>query len=336
MKKLFAITSFSLLLSTASSFAATTTDPLIEGAKQCTRHMPRYEREYGIPTHLLSAIASTESGRFHQGLRIAIPWPWTINANGKGYYFNSKSEAIAAARNFRAHGIKSMDVGCMQVNLMHHPEAFASLEQAFEPQNNIAYAASFLRNLYEEDKSWKNAASSYHSKTPKLGREYVGNVYDNWYTIVSRLREAKLQAPAASSFAQNDPSQQVAASAAVKKYDPATRQLTNAAPAQPERKIAALPEQRGTTPAAFQPARMNSIKVTRQEDKREKGIIVVRPEIKVSDEPVPSKMAANEPNIIKVAQSAPSENETKIIRLDNAVSRTTLSTKSEPRFIFNN
>ena len=33
-------------------------DPMIEGAKLCTRYLPRYERAYAIPTHLLSAIAS--------------------------------------------------------------------------------------------------------------------------------------------------------------------------------------------------------------------------------------------------------------------------------------
>src|SRR5277367_3222387 len=73
-------------------------DPLIEGAKLCTRHLARYEREYGVPTHLLSAIASTESGRYHEGLQIKVPWPWTINAGGKGYIYDSKAEAVAAVR----------------------------------------------------------------------------------------------------------------------------------------------------------------------------------------------------------------------------------------------
>jgi hypothetical protein len=33
----------------------------------------------------------------------------------------------------------------MQINLKHHPGAFASLEEAFDPQKNIAYAAQFLK-----------------------------------------------------------------------------------------------------------------------------------------------------------------------------------------------
>src|SRR4029079_10379480 len=105
--------------------------------------------------HLLSAIASTESGRYHEGLQIKVPWPWTINVGGKGYWFDSKEEAIAAVRKYQHRGIQSIDVGCMQVNLYHHPEGFASLDQAFEPEHNVAYAASFLRSLYQEDGTWK-------------------------------------------------------------------------------------------------------------------------------------------------------------------------------------
>ena len=108
-------------------------DPMIEGAKMCTRHLTRYEREYGIPTHLLSAISSIESGRYHKGLQIRLPWPWAVNVEGKGYMFDSKEEAVAAVQKFRRQGAKSIDIGCMQVNLVHHANAFASLDKAFDP-----------------------------------------------------------------------------------------------------------------------------------------------------------------------------------------------------------
>src|SRR5471032_3062652 len=114
-----------VLLPCSQAYAQT--DSLIEGAKLCTRHLPRYEREYAIPTHLLSAIASTESGRYHDGLKIKVPWPWTINVEGKGYFFDNKDQAVAAVRKFKAQGAQSIDVGCMQVNLQQHPQAFVSL-----------------------------------------------------------------------------------------------------------------------------------------------------------------------------------------------------------------
>lgn len=191
-------------------------DPLIEGAKLCTRHLTRYEREYGIPTHLLSAIASTESGRYHSGLKIKLPWPWTINAEGKGYMYDSKQEAIEAVRKFRAQGMKSIDVGCMQVNLYHHPNAFASLEEAFDPEYNIAYSAAFLRSLYQEGGSWKKAASDYHSRTAARGTQYVGIVYNSWFTIIDKLRNARIASESAPAETQ------VAAAAPVAETTPAT------------------------------------------------------------------------------------------------------------------
>lgn len=183
-------------------------DAMIEGAKLCTKHFANSERQNGIPTHLLSAIASTESGRYHQGLGIRIPWPWTINAAGKGYYFATKDEAIAAVRKLRARGVDSIDVGCMQVNLMHHPRAFTSLEQAFDPKYNVQYAAGFLRDLYQETRSWKEAAGDYHSKTPARGKQYVGQVYSSWSQILEKLRMAKVKSPASTQVAANQPAPQ--------------------------------------------------------------------------------------------------------------------------------
>ncbi len=38
----------------------------------------------------------------------------------------------------------------MQVNLMHHPTAFATLDMVFEPGANADYSASFLARLHEQ------------------------------------------------------------------------------------------------------------------------------------------------------------------------------------------
>ncbi|NBO18251.1 MAG: hypothetical protein EBV03_03310 [Proteobacteria bacterium] len=198
----------------AATLSSAKDDALVEGALQCTRHFPRYEREYGIPTHLLSAIASTESGRYHNGLKIMLPWPWTVTNGTNGQYYDTKEQAIAAVNRLRAAGIKNIDVGCMQVNLQHHGDAFANLEQAFEPASNIAYAATFLRRLYDDSHAWKTAASNYHSKTPSLGNKYIGRVYDHWYGIIQKLREARLAVPGSSVAALNEmkkPNQQASA-----------------------------------------------------------------------------------------------------------------------------
>ncbi len=258
-------------------------DTMIEGAKLCTQHLPRFEREYAIPTHLLSAIATTESGRYHEGLRMKLPWPWSINANGKGYWFETKAEAIAAVKRLHAHGIKSIDVGCMQVNLYHHPEAFASLSEAFEPQTNIAYAAGFLHTLHDEAGSWKKAAGDYHSKTPRLGQEYVNLVYNSWYTIIDKLRAARLSVPESSVAAMNE----------LKTGNAQLARATSRVTSPHVIKVATVAEPvtitRANQPmtaksvqvAAYQPTRMNSISISTgpavaSEDERRRSIIVVR------------------------------------------------------------
>lgn len=157
----------------------------------CTRQVSRSERQYGIPQRLLGAIAATETGRRHKGLGIQVPWPWSINVEGKPYLFHSKREAIQAVEQFQSQGYQSIDVGCMQVNLRHHPDAFANLSQAFEPSYNVDYAARFLRGHYDETYSWKEAVGRYHSRTPGYAARYVAAVYGQWYGLASRGPETQ-------------------------------------------------------------------------------------------------------------------------------------------------
>lgn len=159
----------------------------------CTRQVARSERRYGIPLRLLGAIAATESGLRHQKLGVRVPWPWTINAEGVPYRFHTKSEAVAKVRELQARGIKSIDVGCMQVNLMHHPDAFGSLNQAFEPVTNVDYAARFLRGHYDDTGSWREAVGRYHSRTAQYANKYTALVYNQWYGLADSVARSRGQ-----------------------------------------------------------------------------------------------------------------------------------------------
>ena len=125
----------------------------------------------GIPEHVLSAIAQVESGRRGADGQLH-PWPWSINVAGTDHVFDSRAEAVAAVRAAQDSGTKSIDIGCLQVNLAHHPHAFATLEQGFDPMTNALYAASFLRDLHAQSGSWAKAIAEYHSATPALGEAY--------------------------------------------------------------------------------------------------------------------------------------------------------------------
>jgi hypothetical protein len=149
-------------------------------SSKCSRYFAMYEDVFHMPSNLIKAVAITESGKYVKSAGRPMAWPWTVNAQGKGYHYASKREAIKAVNEFRAKGVKSIDVGCMQVNLMYHPEAFHNLEQAFEPKYNIGYAAQFLRNKFTQARTWQSAVGLYHSGVAELSKDYVKQVYNTW------------------------------------------------------------------------------------------------------------------------------------------------------------
>jgi hypothetical protein len=154
--------------------------PGVNASGQCRPAIEAAERRHGIPAHLLAAIGRVESGRRDPVSGSWNPWPWTINAEGEGAFFETRAQAIAAVRDLQARGVRSIDVGCMQINLLHHPDAFASPEQAFDPTANAEYAAGFLERLYAQSGSWTRAAALYHSATPEVGAAYQRRVMAVW------------------------------------------------------------------------------------------------------------------------------------------------------------
>jgi hypothetical protein len=168
------------LLLRAEGAVATPLAPLASPADQCRLAIQAAEKARGIPDQLLAAIAHVESGRRDPATGTIKPWPWTINVEGQGYVYNTKAEAIAAVQQMQAAGKRSIDVGCMQVNLMHHPDAFASLDLAFDPLTNAQYAARFLTQLFAGTADWSRAAAAYHSATPELGADYQRKVLAVW------------------------------------------------------------------------------------------------------------------------------------------------------------
>ena len=152
------------------------------GIATCETYIRQQENFYNIPPYLLKSVSLVESGRtIKPGYRVA--WPWTINVNGKGYVYESKQQAINAVRKFQRQGETSIDVGCMQVNLKHHPTAFRHLDEAFDPQLNVAYAAQFLNNLKRQLGSWRTAVAHYHSASPQFHYPYREKIQKQWVSL---------------------------------------------------------------------------------------------------------------------------------------------------------
>ncbi len=127
-------------------------------------------RNQNMPADALYAITLSETGRSRGGkLR---PWPWTVNMEGKGFWFDTREEALAYVTERYNAGARSFDVGCFQINYKWHGMNFESIEAMFDPMTNATYAAQMLSGLYAEFGDWTKAAGAYHSRTETYASRY--------------------------------------------------------------------------------------------------------------------------------------------------------------------
>ena len=151
----------------------------------CEIAADKAEADYQIKPNLLQTIASVESGRWNAEVGKRVAWPWTVHAKGKGRYYKTKAEAIAAVQDLQRRGITNIDVGCMQINLKYHGTAFKNLDEAFDPQKNANYSAQFLRNLYKRNKqNWTKTAMHYHSRNLRRGTNYKNRLEKHYAEYV--------------------------------------------------------------------------------------------------------------------------------------------------------
>ncbi len=152
----------------------------------------------GLPANMLVSIGMVESGRADAATGRVAPWPWTVNIDGAGHYFGSKADAVAFTRLAQSSGAGDIDVGCFQVSLNFHPDAFADLDTAFDPAANAAYAAKYLNALKAQTGSWNTAIADYHSAVPDLGLPYQRRVMAAWHgigSVPSAVGDIEIAAP---------------------------------------------------------------------------------------------------------------------------------------------
>lgn len=169
-----------LFLANAQAFAngkiISRIDKELSYSAKCVAHFKKLEKKHNIPSDILHSISLQESGKKHSKSDKKIPWPWTVNVEGKGYFFDSKNEAVSFVKKQFSQGKKSIDVGCMQISLLYHGDSFRSLADAFDPKNNVEYGAKFLREKFEQYGSWKKAIANYHSADQEKGNKYQQSV----------------------------------------------------------------------------------------------------------------------------------------------------------------
>lgn len=160
-----------LLILVIAAPAAASTDATI-----CDRAATAAAHGSDVPATYLHALTRTETGRSRGGR--LTPWPWTVNMEGAGHWFETRAEALAFVQAHHKRGARSFDIGCFQINYRWHGEAFESIAAMFDPLANARYAASFLSTLRDGDGDgddegdWRRAVGRYHSKTPKFANKY--------------------------------------------------------------------------------------------------------------------------------------------------------------------
>jgi len=151
----------------------------------CVREILKAQLRHQIPGNLLLGIGLQEAGINRNG-QLTV-WPWAVNAEGEGRLFDSWQSAAEWVAARRDEGMRSIDVGCMQVNLHWHGHAFEDVAAGFDPAVNVDYAARFLKELYRQTGDWEQAAGAYHSFTPELKEKYLASLKQNLAVANSQI-----------------------------------------------------------------------------------------------------------------------------------------------------
>ena len=171
MKMLKSLFLICLLIYFKPAYSSSTTD--------CFNFTEKYGKQFNIPDKLLTSISLVESG-IKRNNRF-ISWPWTLNVAGKSKFFDNKNDALDFLK--KNYKNKNIDVGCMQISLKYHFKEFDSLENILDPEQNVKYAAKFLKNLFSKHRRWNEAISRYHSSVPIRKKKYLKRVKNYWADI---------------------------------------------------------------------------------------------------------------------------------------------------------
>ncbi|MEM7317959.1 MAG: lytic transglycosylase domain-containing protein [Pseudomonadota bacterium] len=176
---------FAFLALVVAALSASVSDASGRAARLCDLAAAKAATTLNVPIEVLLSITRVETGR-QIGASVQ-PWPWTVNMQGKGHWFETEDQARAFVfARFKA-GARSFDIGCFQINYRWHGSGFRTIDEMFDPDLNAAYAAEFLKELHSEFGDWPKAVGAYHSRTQRHARKYLSR-YDE-------IRQAVAQQP---------------------------------------------------------------------------------------------------------------------------------------------
>ncbi|BCI67590.1 transglycosylase SLT domain-containing protein [Acetobacter aceti] len=136
----------------------------------CDKAAAIVEKSLDIPQGLLVAIARVESNN----------QPLAVNVNGLTVSFSRQELAVDAVKTMLKSGAfgsrPHVDIGCFQINLGWHSDAFPSIEAGFDPVTNGLAAGLFLREIHAKTGNWHEAVARYHAAS-QAGARYAEAVF---------------------------------------------------------------------------------------------------------------------------------------------------------------
>ena len=163
------------------------------GAPDCKAIARAAEERHGLPDGILQSISTVEASRIQSDGSYRA-WPWTLNDNGKGLFFDDPEQVLDYLDTHMTNPDTSIDIGCMQINTKWHGASFETLDEMLDPASNIAYAAGFLTDLYYAHGSWNDAIRHYHSSDQRKNDPYLNRVLAIWTKRHPNAQDAEIQA----------------------------------------------------------------------------------------------------------------------------------------------
>lgn len=148
--------------------------------------------EQRVPAKLFYALVLAESRKpvKRDSGKVVLPWPWTINHRGQGYYFQSKREAFEFVSTLLKEKDHRFDIGLGQLNWHWNRKKFLNHWDALDPYTNLTVSARYLRQQYDSApcNSWEKAIGCYHRSRQKpadrkIAQEYARRVIRLWNQI---------------------------------------------------------------------------------------------------------------------------------------------------------
>ena len=162
-----------LLLQQATSFSS---EVLAQAAPpvSCEHEIATAARRYDIPLAVFYAVGLNETG-----VRGRLQ-PYSMNIDGRASSNGSLEEAMSRFKAAKIAGARMIDIGCMQIN---HPLPFGEQLRLARARCsirrlNVDYAARFLRELKQRERTWTMAVARYNAgpNNDPAQRKYVCGV----------------------------------------------------------------------------------------------------------------------------------------------------------------